>query len=1355
MKKRAPLLLVLASLITLIMLSDLGFSETESSKTISLKLDYKPSSVWDSDDDGIDTDKAAIDFTVENTEFNWDIDEAKLCTKWDIFSIEDEIATTLCHGSTSCCNFIDLYPAEYEWDNILYLQYEKYGASSNNKVYAQVIYLDYSLDTKNPYSDIHYSEKDYLYAVFLDSDYFNNALAKNTTSDQNNINIIGYLEKIKANNNIDKVTLTDIDGNIFASNLKNSDLKLNMYIIDNNKDTIITLTNFKEYDINWDNIDNVDIKTEDEDLDHNIEEQNLIPVKKVSINGIDDFIQHTDYNGIVEFDVGGISYDGVAYCSDNFLCSLINKCEVLNEDCYEVINNKVRVFIPHFSSVILILNGSSIGLEIASPDNSTPIESGENVYLNFTTNIGLLANYSFDSHNNISLGIGTGFYSKLIGSLDYETIKNGLHNITIYLMDNSSNILNYNYSFTVNDLTGPNINAKIDNFELNNSYINGTNHSKEIVISSDEYADVSYKLNNHSYIGISLGENKSATINVGLEKGANNLIINASDLQGNKIISPYSFYFSLLPSCSDNIKNGDEAGIDCGGSCNACIPFNISIDKNVFELGENVEVTVLARANSGVNLTVLHNGMIIESEYITSYSPDYPIYVTRTINNINEEGGYAINAVMHFFGYSESKALNFYVNDTSGNPLSAIINANKTSINEGESIGFSSSISGNTSGAAISWNFGDDASSSESNPIHTYYTNGTYAVSLHAYWEGWNKSDSLTIRVRKQFNVIVIVKNESDAIIPDAKIEFGSQKKNTSSEGLASFLVNADDYRLVVSKEYYRTFSNISVINGNITLEVKLLNYDDEDDKPIIKLLEPEDGKVIDQNDVSIIYKVIYSSSVNCTLFLNVDGSWWIERAHKGGITTSSENSFLLQDLDINKHYQWRIECTDDFKNSRMSETKNFYTSSAVATEDNVSFDQIISEIDSILSNLDYLDKNENEAAISLDLRKQLEKAKLEIQRAKRDLYNLVWRRLNGTELEEAKQLILDRVEKVKKTTPRSIKVMESKDFVNYPSKEDVRNISITLLGIKNKKYKKGEEEAYANNNQELQDLIRITTKYKIIEVVYISGENGEITLVAKEVKEGGDLKDISLIESIPKDIAANTSSINALFDYTVILEDPVIRLDLPIERYAYYFNKGIDLDKIKEIKSVVVSNNHEIKTNPILGFAVFGDYTSNMIKSTNIRLFIEIAIILILVMVYIGFSGGFKTAKYLITDRNSLKNANVIKESVEQGLTSLQNNQYEKAKSAYMNINEKFRQLPKDMKKGVYPNIILLSNKLDVFHINKLIDKAMFNIENDKQKEASVIYKQVSKVYKNISPDFKSNVLERCNELHRKLSKS
>ena len=233
-------------------------------------------------------------------------------------------------------------------------------------------------------------------------------------------------------------------------------------------------------------------------------------------------------------------YNKVMYCNDYYQCSLMGKCNKAEENCYIEEGNIVKVFIPHFSSIILVLNSSTINLTLASPDNAIALTSGEDIYLNFTTNITVMASYLFDAGDYTPLGNNNAFSSKLNGSLQFGVIKNGQHNLTIYLMDNISEILNYTYSFTVNDAIAPTINVSIDNKKRNSSIINGNNYSKEITIVSDEFSIISYRLNDEEYKNVDLGKERSAATNVEVEDGINNLTINASDMHGNNKVDFYA-----------------------------------------------------------------------------------------------------------------------------------------------------------------------------------------------------------------------------------------------------------------------------------------------------------------------------------------------------------------------------------------------------------------------------------------------------------------------------------------------------------------------------------------------------------------------------------------------------------------------------------------------------------------------------------------------------------------------------------------------------------------------------------------------------------------------------------------------
>jgi len=143
-------------------------TEPAANKSITVGLQYNDGTIYDEDNDGVESTDGIIDFTVKNTGFSWDANKDNLCTRWDVYSEEEAKSTMFCYGSDKCCNFLELSPARKEWDAPLYLSYGQYGAALNNVVSAQVLYIDYNLTGDGPFSEIYYSGWQNLSASFYE-----------------------------------------------------------------------------------------------------------------------------------------------------------------------------------------------------------------------------------------------------------------------------------------------------------------------------------------------------------------------------------------------------------------------------------------------------------------------------------------------------------------------------------------------------------------------------------------------------------------------------------------------------------------------------------------------------------------------------------------------------------------------------------------------------------------------------------------------------------------------------------------------------------------------------------------------------------------------------------------------------------------------------------------------------------------------------------------------------------------------------------------------------------------------------------------------------------------------------------
>jgi len=155
-----------------------SYSENESTENVTkvpsdaeiiLDLNYADESEFDTDNDGIETREGIIDFKVD-AEFNWEVNDNNLCTIWETYSVDNKTSIKICYGAETCCNFAGLESNSEKWNEIFYSYYQRYGATENNEISAQVVYADYNTSEENLYSDIYYSNWQTLNAVFIDEE---------------------------------------------------------------------------------------------------------------------------------------------------------------------------------------------------------------------------------------------------------------------------------------------------------------------------------------------------------------------------------------------------------------------------------------------------------------------------------------------------------------------------------------------------------------------------------------------------------------------------------------------------------------------------------------------------------------------------------------------------------------------------------------------------------------------------------------------------------------------------------------------------------------------------------------------------------------------------------------------------------------------------------------------------------------------------------------------------------------------------------------------------------------------------------------------------------------------------------
>ncbi len=1325
---------------------DLGTLSTELPQESSpIDLQYGSAQGYDDNNDGIASQNEVVDIEVKaHAPF-----ENPVCVRWEIYSIDTGSSDSVCHGAAECCEALKLAPSRYEWDAPLYLTYGAYGSTKSNIVSVQ------SIEMKGV--NLAYSKWKSLDAVFTEN---REELLKEFSQD---------FAILKAEHpSISSVRLLDENGESVTTLGKGEKADVEITLTDKSstpsaqlgilavslvtKGTTVILENMDEASIAL--IDGLDIADENKPLENAIAKAGIHPVQLVSVGNAESIGAQ---GGRVVFQKE--EFTTVLHCASDeaSACTVLPTCGNAQESCYEESTAEIIVYVPHFSSIILGIENETLQLNISSPTNETAIENGENVYFNATSNITITLNYSLDGGQIASMENATSFSILLNGSLSYGTLANGNHSLRIGVFTSLGTNSTIEYSFAINDAVAPSFTLNMSN----NSAHSATYPSLHLLVTSTEFGNVSYALNGQQPTLSPLNASKMATLQFSPQQGSNMMEIQVSDAQGNIASAMYAFTFTELGSCTDGVKNGPETGIDCGGSCSSCIQFNASTDRQSYNLSDTAYITVISRANAVVNVTVKRGNDISWRHEFRPAFAGFPIAETRAIANTSTAGNYTLNATMYYLNVTEQKNVSFEVIAPYQSPMAVLISANATTINENNDAYFLSSVSGNSSAVSYRWDFQNDGTIDSTLPNLTWRFpgNGTFTINLTVSDKAGNQTDLESITVRKTFNLTVRVRdNSTGANVQHAILEVGPYEANTSSDGSAVFTIPKGSYDIDVSHDNYRSYSDETNLNSNQEYYANVSIADRL--APVITLLSPENGSTAYNNSIDFAYSTFDTSPVTCVLYTRANSVLWKQSASVFLPSPSGQYQFTLNNLEL-APYEWKVECRD--MDGNYNTTSPFSLTIDPASKPNElsvdlkEQDMDTAELEAIITksmeDLKDLNGRDSEIADAIELRKTLEKALTSVKRANRDLHSLEWRRLNESELEKETNAILERLEELKKATPKKFTVLEAREFVSYASRPDVETVVQMLVDLANAKVSKKDLAKLVDENVKLQSLLTITTKASRVEIEDIEGGSKKYTVVVKKVAATTeDFVLYAYYEVIPKEVVKTTDQMDIFAEHEVIQEDPVLSFDLAkTKEYAYLIKEDVPLQRIEGIASVLALQQVTVKkVGLITGFSILGDVSKGLRETVDIRLVVEVIIIAILVVVYLIYSiGSLEDFKR----RFEPKDVKEFREKAGHAQQEIENGAYEGASAVYKEVAIAYKSLPPKKRAELNAIVTQLLNQVNVLYINKLISEADGALMKKDRKEMAQAYAKIRALYRIISRDYKAQVWKKCMELHRQLS--
>jgi PKD repeat protein len=130
-------------------------------------------------------------------------------------------------------------------------------------------------------------------------------------------------------------------------------------------------------------------------------------------------------------------------------------------------------------------------------------------------------------------------------------------------------------------------------------------------------------------------------------------------------------------------------------------------------------------------------------------------------------------------GLTDTESVVITVRQSANLSPSAVAGADRTSVNTGQTVNFSSAGSSDPDGtiASYSWNFGDGTSSTQANPSHIYNTVGSFTATLTVTDNGGaTNSSSIVITVQQAVSDTIYVKSISMSLV--------SSGRNTSARAV-------------------------------------------------------------------------------------------------------------------------------------------------------------------------------------------------------------------------------------------------------------------------------------------------------------------------------------------------------------------------------------------------------------------------------------------------------------------------------------------------------------------------------------------------------------------------------------------
>ncbi len=403
------------------------------------------------------------------------------------------------------------------------------------------------------------------------------------------------------------------------------------------------------------------------------------------------------------------------------------------------------------------------------------------------------------------------------------------------------------------------------------------------------------------------------------------------------------------------------------------------------------------------------------------------------------------------------------------------------------------------------------------------------------------------------------------------------------------------------------------------------------------------------------------------------------------------------------------------------------------------------------LENIDSYSSDQRKLADALGVREGLERAKETVARVNRDLFNLKQNRA-GLDQEAYNDRVADleeSLDELRKKTIMAVTAESPEEFAKYASPEQIEDIAQRY--IKEKAHIK-DTKSYLSSLDEIQNLVTISTVVQSGRITTLDGSLSDITLIKHQASTFGDVQETELIIDIPKTIAGDAKDIIFLTPYTIIQADPLIAFDLSqATDIMYYTRTTIDPDEAKNIAlALLPTQTVDGKGASITGLAIFSKITS----IDNPLVAFEVTIIVILLLVYVLYEFDLMQGvqRAFIMRSQEIK---AIYDIIHDIQVSITNNELDNAMLTYQDLMEAYKKLPAAKKPKVIQETKAAYHKIIHAKVQEGLHAALALLQENHVNEAREKYEEIQAWYKELPPELRATVKERCTLLFERLNQA